>query len=309
MPSHPEVHLVPLSRFLLALAVTAAVLTPGAATAAEAEGAGWWTASPVPVAPPDSTDGLVVQGGPTADQPVSYAAVQFALSDGEIPSHLTLTTAPSSASTPATTLTVCPISGSFVPADGGAIADAPKYDCTTKASSPATAGAYSFDLSSLSAASGTLALAVLPGAPSDRVVLSKPGSDALETSGGSASGSTGDDGTFVADGGTGTVDSFGSASTPAVPVSSFEAPATGSVAVTPLDPPAVGASTSGSSSSAAAATAEPAATASSSSGDGDGRSALPLVFVVLVLLAAALWTAAGRMAPAPEAAGPEVAET
>jgi hypothetical protein len=124
-------------------AVTVAVLAPATAEAAEITASGWWTTTPVAVAP-DAQGGLVVQGGPQADQPVSYAAVQFTLENGETASALSLTTAPSSGSTPGTTLTVCPLTDSFAPADGGAMADAPRYDCSSKASSAAINGVYAW---------------------------------------------------------------------------------------------------------------------------------------------------------------------
>jgi hypothetical protein len=275
-PTIRKVHHVLISRSLMALAAAAAVLTPTAAPAADAAGSGWWTASPLAVAP-DAQDALVVQGGPRADQPVSYAAVQFTLAEGESAARLTLTTAPSSASTPTATLTVCPLTGALAPADGGPMADAPRYDCASSASSPATDGAYSFDLSGLSA-SGTLGLAVLPGAPSDRVVLAKPGADALETSG--ADTSTGGEVAFGTD--SSTADGFGS---PA-PTGSFVAPATD-----PVPASSVGAPAAGPVDAAPAPVDADAHVASSSDG---GRPVAPLVFVLLVLVAAALWTTAGR---------------
>lgn len=274
---------MPIIRSLIAAAAAAALLAPTAAAAADAGGAGWWTTSPVAVAP-DAQGALVVQGGVQADQPVSYAAVQFTLADGESASHLTLAVAPGSASTPAATLTVCPLTGSFAPTDGGAMADAPPYDCASKASAPAANGVYTFDVSAL-AATGTLALAVLPGWPSDRVALSKPDAAALETAAGPSSAGT--DAASGAD--AGSAQTFAAPATPSFTSGSFDVPPPPSVAADVLDVPRSAVGAPGSAPAAASAPVAPAA-----SGTRGGRRTAPLVFVLLVLVAGGLWLGAGR---------------
>ncbi|HMC69778.1 MAG TPA: hypothetical protein VKJ07_11545, partial [Mycobacteriales bacterium] len=220
---------------------------------------------------------------------VSYSAVTFTLAPGEAPSRLTLTVAPSSASTPSSTLTVCPLTGSFAPADGGNIADAPPYDCKVTAAAAVSGGQYSFDVSTFSA-DGTLALAVLPAAASDRVALTKPNGGALQTTrtetalddSGSASSdtqplTTGSNAS-VSDGSPLPVPTFDAPATPPVPAVATAAPATGGVTSRSFD-------------------AVP--TVASTSGHGGGRPAAPFVFVLLALVAAGLWLGAGRMSSDP----------
>lgn len=149
---------------------------------------GWWTLTnpgpPAPAqAPPDvPADGLLVQGGPTA--PVALAGLIFEPAAGATAQRLVLNVVSSSATTPGAVLELCPLSVPALNAEqGGPIADAPAYDCARKvtAAPGADGSSYTFDLRSL-ASTGPLAVAVLPTAPTDRVVLSKPGADSLVTS-------------------------------------------------------------------------------------------------------------------------------
>src|SRR5436309_8842908 len=87
---------------------------------------GWWTTAPVAVAPDAPSDGLVVQGGPDASQPLAFAALGYTGASGAAPSSLKLTVASGSAMTPDATLAVCPLTTSFIPEQGGAAGDAPK---------------------------------------------------------------------------------------------------------------------------------------------------------------------------------------
>src|SRR3954453_21327696 len=148
---------------------------------------GWWTASNpghLPVKPSDPlvpATGLLVQGGPSA--PSAYAALSYELDSGVAAGKLTLAVAPNSASTPGASLQLCPLTSStFSPEQGGAMADAPTYDCKTKVSGgPNDDGtAYEFTVSSL-ASSDALAIAILPVDPTTRVVLSQPGDSSLTT--------------------------------------------------------------------------------------------------------------------------------
>ena len=43
--------------------------------------AGWWTSAPVAAAPDVGEDGLLVQGSPSADSPLAYAAVSIPLAE------------------------------------------------------------------------------------------------------------------------------------------------------------------------------------------------------------------------------------
>jgi hypothetical protein len=146
--------------------------------------AGWWTSAPVALAPDASPDQLVVQGGTDPAAPVSYAAMAFELEEGELPSSVRLEVAPGSASTPNAVLTACPLSTTeFDAARGGPITDAPAHDCATSVTVEPEEGdivTYVFDVSAF-ASSGILAIAVLPTAVSDRVVLAVPTTSSLES--------------------------------------------------------------------------------------------------------------------------------
>jgi hypothetical protein len=150
---------------------------------------GWWSATnpntpvgPLPVpAPGVPADGLLVQGGPNT--PIAFAALTYDLDPTVTASKLTLTVAPASATTPAAQVEVCPLdSPTFSPAQGGSMADAPTYDCSAKVTAGPNADgtAYEFSVSSL-VSGGSLAVALVPAAPTTRVVFSKPGDSSLST--------------------------------------------------------------------------------------------------------------------------------
>src|SRR5438876_11347054 len=154
---------------LVAVAVvwTAALAgtAPGAG-AQEAAQQGWWTVAnagtPVPPpAPPDvPADGLLIQGG--ANSASAYAALVYEVPADATVGTLTLAVAPNSGRTPNATPRLCQLGGTFTPAQGGPMADAPKFDCSkTSAGKPSSSGdGYQFDVSALVAA-GTLAVAIL----------------------------------------------------------------------------------------------------------------------------------------------------
>jgi hypothetical protein len=160
------------------------VAEPGAADAAVE--AGWWMA-PVAVAPDAPDDGLVVQGGPA--DPLAYAAARFALTPGATPGTLLLRVATDSASTPNTSLALCPLTDAFTPAQGGTMDDAPAYDCerSVEAGPSGDGTTYTFDVATL-ADDGSLAIAILPTTPTARVVLAAPGADSLTAVGPVAAG-------------------------------------------------------------------------------------------------------------------------
>ena len=192
--------------FVAALGAGAMVTGLGAspAGAAAPNQQGWWTTTnqgPVPEVgqsapspnPPDvPAKGLLVQG-PTqatpasapvspASSPVAYAGLVYYLPFGATASTLTLTVAANSATTPMATLELCPLVNPVLnPEEGGPIADAPPYDCTHNVSTgPNTAGTttYQFKVSDL-VTDGSLAVAILPASPTERVVLDQPDTNSL----------------------------------------------------------------------------------------------------------------------------------
>ena len=281
---------------LVAGAIFFAPLPPAHAVASVESG--WWTTSPVPIGPDVGDDQLLVQGG--ASEPVAYAGISFVLGPDEQPQRLRLAVAPDSASTPATTLRLCPLTAPARDAAGEPAADGPAFDCGTATvdAGPSSDGtSYEFDVSAF-VAEATLDVAVLPSQSSDRVVLSAPAVDALEVASGPATGgstsspspapvpapssSTGGGGTSSFDPGT--------SSSPSL------SPPTAS----PLELPETG---------AAPAPAEPAEEAAprpeleapaplesvpASSGSDRGPRTAPIVLVGLAAAAAARWACAGR---------------
>jgi hypothetical protein len=177
----------------LVFAAVAAVMTLGVLpTAAHADAPrdkGWWTVTnpgglpAAPPAPPDvPADGLLIQGG-GGGAPTAYAALLYELPQGSTAGNLTLTIAPNSATTPSTTLQVCPLLQPINhPEAGGPIADAPPFNCAhaVTAAPGADAKGYQFQAAGL-VADGLVAVAILPTGPVDRVVLSAPDAGSLTT--------------------------------------------------------------------------------------------------------------------------------
>jgi hypothetical protein len=309
-------------RVLVAMvaSVLASMLLPGAAGAQEGEAqAGWWTPSPITAGPDTGDDELLVQGSPDPEQPLAYAAVTFPLLPGAVPVSLTLTVAPEAATTPNATLAVCPLTdSSFEPARGGAAADGPEYSCDTSVEAgPSSDGTtYEFALAALPAV-GVVALAVVPTAPTDRVVLSAPDPSALTVDSGTGTGggdmdwSDGGSGNDVVGGSGGSGPSSGSTfgATPAAS-SSFTVPAPGDGATfdTPSTPapgitgqPGDGGVTAGGGTGPTGG--QQLATQPLSSGEGGGgRSLAPFLFAGLALTAGALWGFAGQSTDAEEEA-------
>ena len=285
----------------LALAAVAG-FTLGAGAVAPSE-QGWWTstnlggttqslgvASP---APPDVTsNGLLIEGGPSAASPIAYAGLIYQVPSGATAGTLTLTVAPSSATTPNSTLEVCPLTiPLLIPEQGGPMSDAPAYDCTTNTTAKASSSGdgFAFDVSKL-ASNGVLALAILPTSATDRVVFSQPSATSLAVT---QSTTTSNTAPAPAAGNTGTAPApaagnTGSATSPTFgnPSSSFSNPQP--LATTPSSTPTA---TTQPVSHAIAPPPLPVASTLA-------RANTAVVILVLVGLAAAaaLWAAAGRKA-------------
>jgi hypothetical protein len=162
----------------------------GSARAAAPDLQGWWTAGipvvgvPLPAPPDVPADGLLVQGGADAASPTAYAALVFQLETSTVArGQLTLNVSASSAAVPGSQLQLCPLTTTlFSPEQGGAWADAPAYSCATQIAGTASQDghSYRFAVEGL-VVDGVLAVAVVPTAPTDRVVLAHPGADALST--------------------------------------------------------------------------------------------------------------------------------
>ncbi len=276
------VRVVAAASLAVAVAVSGQVGPAHGVTAVEA---GWWTASPLLVAPDAPPGALVVEGGLAGA--LAYGAVRFTLTPDEAPEALTVRLAPGAASTPGTTLALCPLTEPFTPVHGGSMADAPAFDCETaqvEAPPPDDGEPYVFDVSGLAVA-GALAVAVLPTAPTDRVVLSPPGAESLATSGPGVD-PPGSDGPPA--GGSSSGDIAGP-TTPSTASSGSGAVRTPRpVAGAPAAPtrPAPGAAVPAPVAAAPPVAATPAARDQGSSG---GSWLPPAVFVGLAVLAAALW--------------------
>jgi len=274
---------------VVGVVVVSTIFPASSAGAATSVQTGWWTTAPMATAPDAPEDGLVLQGGPDFDNPFAYAAVEYALLSGESPSSVKLTIAPSSATTPNATLTVCPLTEPFTPVQGGASGEAPAYDCGTKVTAaPSSDGTtYTFDVAAL-AGDGALAFAILPGASTDRVVLSRPQLESLQSTNRAGSGTATGEPSSSTDSGTGSFEPTG--------------PASGSLDVPGLPAPEVSTSVAGSDTarSGRAEAALPAASPVTAVGSDDDSAVPTFVLVGLVLLAAALWLSAGSLGSSTE---------
>jgi hypothetical protein len=327
-----RVQRAPWSGRALLVAVTASVLVAAATfvfgSAARADSPssqGWWTsanpgnvggvgAPAAPPAPPDvPSNGLLVEGGPTSASgagdtgATAYAALVYDVPDGATVSNLTLAVAPNSASTPSTSLELCPLTTQdFQPEEGGPMSDAPSYNCTNNVTAAQSSNSYQFNVSSL-VASGTLAVAILPTSPPDRVVLSQPDTKSLQvqepsdTTSGSPSDTGSSSGVFGSTAGTDTGSAIGAPSGTPTDTGGSSSSLSG-VAATPVSSAAVipalavpSAAPPGSTpaSSQPQANTELSAAAAPSAGP---KPWVGLLFLLLLLVVAALWKGAGRSA-------------
>ena len=205
---------------------------------------GWWneanTGAVAPPAPPSvPSDGLYAANGPGG--PAAVSGLEFTVPSGDTPGAMTLQIAGSPVITQPPV--ACPITGSgFTPAQNGAWADRPTWDCTHQVTGSVNTAqtAVSFDTSQLASGS-TVAVVVLAGGPADQIAFSKPGPDTLAvgpSAGGSGAGATtlspGTD-TGSAGAGASTADgSQGASSAPPPPIASaFATGDTGGLAALP----------------------------------------------------------------------------
>jgi hypothetical protein len=300
---------------LVGIVASLFIATPGllwftsspAAADAPAE-TGWWTSvnpgstlgSPTPPPPPDvPAHGLLVEGGPDSSSPTALAAVVYQLPANAKAGQLTLTVAPNSATTPAATLELCPLSNAAVIVEyGGPMSDAPSYKCTSKVTaSPSSDGKqYSFKVASI-VSDDSLAVAILPTSPTDRVVLAAPDQKSLAVTRMPASGGTGGQPTSGTETGTG---SSPSGTDPGVPATTTQ-PAAG--VTTPNLPGAPSAATQPAAvPTPQVAPSEQPATDSgfqaSSFAPSSSPTSTPAVVLVIsaAVIGAGVWEAAGRAA-------------
>lgn len=169
------------------IAVMLLPLAPRPGAAAEGVRQGWWTTGaaggvlPGTVLGPDvPSDGLLVQGGASDSSPAAFAALAVPVAAKE-PRTLVVHATTSSLSVSGSTIKACRLtSATFDPAQGGDISEAPDYDCTDPitASAGADGITYAFDVRRL-VLDGVVAVALVPGTSTTRVVLAKPGDDVL----------------------------------------------------------------------------------------------------------------------------------
>lgn len=199
-------------RLLLGTLVVAAALAAAEPAAAAEPGAevrqGWWTAAnPSGSVPPSITgpdvpaDGLLVQGSPSDTSPAAVSAIVAAVPSDGRPSSLVVHLAPDSPPFPGSTLKACPLTAPDIePVQGGTMTNAPAYDCTDAvAVAPDTDGTtFTFDAAPL-LVGDIVAAALVPGTPTTRVVLAKPGDDLLTVTGPTTSAEQPDGGALLSD--------------------------------------------------------------------------------------------------------------
>lgn len=163
-------------------------------------------------------DGLLVEGA--AASPASFAALVYDVSSDATVGKLKLVVAPSSATVPNVTLQLCPLVGPAIqPAQGGAMGDAPEFDCATNVTAQrgSDGSTYEFDVASL-LGNGVLAVAIVGTTPADRVVLSAPDGNSLPVENAATTGSV--DSNSSADAGSGSASTDRAFTTPPVPAAS-----------------------------------------------------------------------------------------
>jgi hypothetical protein len=295
-------------RTLALLAFLAAVFgavggQTGRAGAASPSRQGWWKVG-LPIADagiggvgdlrdPQGIDvpdgGLLVQGGASVDQPAAYAALAFDLGTAQVSGPLRLAPAPSAVSVPGSRLIACPLDGaSFTSSDGGALVDGPKYSCASAVNATVEgSGVYVFDVAGLRRGEA-LALAIVPSAPTDRVVFARPGDDALRVT--ESTGDAGGGETPVLPPPE-TIDSTAGVAAPPPDIGTVPYLGSSPVVAAPTETEPV----------APAAPLLPQARAVTAARPSDDASATPYIVLALVGLAGVLWIGAGSGgAPAEE---------
>jgi hypothetical protein len=165
-----------MKRLGASLLLLSCLLVVGPSASAVASGQqGWWSATgtigvPAAVRGPDVPEkGLLIEGGPSG--PRSYSAVSATLPAG---SALVLDVAPNTVTTADVPMLVCPlVAPEFTPAQGGALTDAPAYDCTRSATITPSGGRYRVEAGSF-VSEGEFAVALLPVNATDRIVFGEP---------------------------------------------------------------------------------------------------------------------------------------
>lgn len=175
----------------VSLAASGLLVRAHAAQAAAPDAQGWWwtsqgvggTGLAAPTSPPDvPASGLYVQADVSSSTPVAFAAVVYRIPTGSsLIGPLTLAVSQSSATSPNASLEACPLISPEINAEqGGPAADAPSYDCRTHVQADISSDGSSFTLPVTKLVSeGVLAVALLPAAGMERVVLDHPASDSL----------------------------------------------------------------------------------------------------------------------------------
>jgi hypothetical protein len=297
------------------LASVAMIVTGIPANADAPTQQGWWiaanpgglpTAPAQPAAPDVPADGLLIEGGPSQTSPTAYAAVIYDVPKGATVGSLTLTVAPNSGTTPATSIQVCPLKTPSIKAEqGGPIADAPAYatqGCVTAGPS-ADATTYTFNVADL-VADGSLALAILPKTPTDRVVLSKPADNSLPVRAAPSTSSDSGSGSFDSSGSGFSGGSFGSSSDTSSSGASFgntsSLPATGAAVASPAPAARAPSVATPAAQAPAAATpksaSKPFAPASGPPGPASAKPWAVALLIAATVIGAIMWTAAGRAA-------------
>lgn len=271
--------------WILIVAVSVVLcMTPAASFADASPQSGWWTTAPAATAPDVPAGGILVQGGPTADRPLAFGAVDFVLTPNKAPGVLTLAVAANSATTPNASITACPLTKTFSAAAGGPMADAPTFDCSAKATATRSADGKIFTIDTATLArNNAVAVALLPTVVTDRIVLDKPDGSALSTSGPSGPVTS-----------SGVITSSPVNPSPAVGT-------TGRTPVAPGTPAAAPAATPAAQPAPAAASGAPRAVVTRAT-SGAKSSKVGFAFIALLVLTAALWLFAGNShAESPEA--------
>lgn len=118
-------------RWFAALVICTVVVATGVAFALDGDSpsnVGWWSSEPGASAQPDGGFMVSALGGTAT----SVAAVRFSTPSGVTSATLSLQEASGGFVTPASALQVCVTTAQWQPANPGAMADAPKPDCTKK---------------------------------------------------------------------------------------------------------------------------------------------------------------------------------
>jgi hypothetical protein len=151
--------------------------SPFAASAAAPSSQGWWTQNPLsPLGPTVPPEGLFVENVPSG--PSALSALRLDLPSGTGAGTLTLDISGPPVITQAPV--ACLATSPFLPAQGGAWANRPSYDCGNSVT-----GVVNSDSTQVQFLVGglvvmeTLSVVVLAGGATDRIAFDKPGADSV----------------------------------------------------------------------------------------------------------------------------------